>query len=214
VAGAGPHTDAGRRPIFVVAPPCGGARRVAALLASACRDSGRPLGGSARHALQVTELSSHFPQALFVYVHRDPADTLSEALAAWRNGPARRRPQPPGWKGPPWSFPLVPGWEQLSERPLPEIVVEQWLATMRELLAGLEALPADRWCITSFERLGADSESELQRLGGFLGIDLQPRQTGARAALAFAATGAVATELLPYLHRTHELAQRALAWIA
>jgi hypothetical protein len=163
-------------------------------------------------------LRAVFPDATFVYVHRQAADALTESLAAWRAGTAVTYPALPGWTGPGWSFLLVPGWRELIGRPLAEVVTEQWIRTMRILLADLEGLPPPLWCVTEHDALLEDPRSELDRLLGFLRLRTTP---AAAAALGRAASGVVSAdrriapeELVPYLARTVELADRAGDWIA
>ncbi len=164
-------------------------------------------------------LDAAFDDAMFVYVHRDPAGSLAESLAIWRSGDAVTYPQLPGWSGPPWSFLLVPGWEELRGRDLAEVIVEQWVRTVGRLLDDLEALPAEQWCVTEHEALRADPAGELERLFGFLGLTwdaeqvLDERFDGPRA-LRPDAQEALLDELSPYLPRTDALAARAADWIA
>ncbi|HEV7785426.1 MAG TPA: TIGR03032 family protein, partial [Thermoanaerobaculia bacterium] len=70
----------------------------------------------------------------------------------------------------PWSLLLVPGWRELAGRELPEIAARQWEIATRYLLADLEALPAERWCIANYGRLVTDPQEEIERLCDFLGL--------------------------------------------
>src|SRR5262249_44245135 len=99
----------------------------------------RWVDGQPRNALRVPFLAAIARDAQFVYVHRDPAETVPAMLSVWQAGSRVGYPQLPGWEGPPWSLPLVPGWRELSGRPLPEIVTEQWLRLTQTLLDDLEA---------------------------------------------------------------------------
>jgi hypothetical protein len=179
----------------------------------------RLFDASPRNALMVPFLDVAFDEALFVYVSRDPAESLAESLAIWRAGDAVTYPQLPGWSGPAWSFPLVPGWEDLREPDLAEVVVEQWVRTVGPLLDDLEALPAERWCVTEHEVLRADPAGELERLFGFLGLPwdaaqaLEARFEGPLD-LRPDAEEALLDELSLYLSRTDALAARAADWIA
>jgi hypothetical protein len=135
------------------------------------RDKGRPgdakprlLDGSPRSALRVPFLDAVFPDAMFVYLNRSPEEALNEALTIWESENAVTYPELPGWGGPPWSFLLVPGWEELRGRELPEVVTEQWVRTASTLLDDLEALAPERWCVAEYESLLSDPVNELQRL--------------------------------------------------
>jgi hypothetical protein len=188
-------------------------------LTGARQSHSRLFDASPRNALNVPFLNAAFPDATFIYVHRAPADALAETMAVWRAGRATTYPLLPGWTGPPWSFLLVPGWQELIGRPLAEIVTEQWVRTMRALTTDLEGLPPARWSVTRHDELLINPRAELTRLFRFLGIE--PRYArGAgqslvdRAVLPAAEIGGVLAELNPYLGRTDELDARARSWIA
>jgi hypothetical protein len=115
---------------------------------------------------------------------------------------------------------LVPGWQALIGHPLAEIVTEQWVRTMRILVADLERLSPRSWCVTNHDALVANPCPELARVLGFLSLDARYAPAAAQAlvgepALAAAAeTSAARRELAPYLPRTERLAAWAGDWIA
>ena len=158
------------------------AGRLRALLSAGLRDSsGQPpaadaaelrlLDATPANALRVPFLSGVFPQAIFVYVYRDPRESLAGMLEGWQSGKHVTYPDLPGWDGPPWSYPLTPEWRRLSGLALPEICVTQWAMSMRILLGDLDRLPADRWCVVDFGSLRRDPKTELRRLCEFTGLD-------------------------------------------
>ncbi|HEX3562613.1 MAG TPA: TIGR03032 family protein [Solirubrobacterales bacterium] len=178
----------------------------------------RLLDASPRNALRVPFLDAVFEDARFVYVNRPPQEALTEALTIWESGSAVTYPELPGWEGPPWSFLLVPGWEELRGRELPEIVTEQWVRTASTLLDDLEALAPGRWCVTDYESLLRDPATELQRLFRFLDVGFHqglvaPFVQTARARAQSDRPG-VREELKPLLPRAEEVAGRARDWIA
>lgn len=142
------------------------------------RNGSRP-GGSSRfrllektpkNALRVPFLAEAFPDATFVYLYRDPRETISSMLDAWRSGRFVTYPDLPGWGQPQWSLLLTPGWRDLIDQPLAEVVARQWVETTTTLLDDLEALPADRWCVASYDRLVADPSAEIGQLCEHLGL--------------------------------------------
>lgn len=134
------------------------------------RSAVRLLEKTPKNCLRVPFLKRAFPDACFVYLHRDPRDTLSSMLDAWHSGRFVTYPQLPGWPGPPWSLLLTEGWQKLSGRPLPEIVAHQWATATSVLLEDLSALPPDDWCVASHERLVANPQQEIVRICRFLNI--------------------------------------------
>ncbi len=131
----------------------------------------RMLEKTPKNSLRVPFLAAAFPDAQFVYLYRDPRETVSSMLDAWRSGRFVTYPGLPGWKGDPWSLLLVPGWRELAGRPLAEVVTRQWATATSTLLDDLEELDPDRWCVASYDRLVADPQAEIERLCSFCGLD-------------------------------------------
>jgi hypothetical protein len=124
----------------------------------------RMLEKTPKNALRVPFLARVFPEARFIYLHRDVRQVLSSIIEAWTSGRFRTYPQLPGWTGPAWSLLLVPGWQALNGAPLHEIAAAQWRTTTQLLLDDLEQLPADRWTVVRYEALVADPQAEILRL--------------------------------------------------
>lgn len=142
------------------------------------RDGARARGGSVRmlektpkNALRVPFLAAAFPDARFIYLYRDPRETISSMLDAWRSGRFVTYPQLDGWHGSPWSLLLTPGWRELDGRPLAEVVARQWATTVDVLLDDLDDLDPDRWCVASYDQLLSDPHTEIERLCGFLDLE-------------------------------------------
>jgi Sulfotransferase family len=194
------------------------------------RDGGRPgldasglrwLDATPRNALRVPFLNRVCPDALFVYVHREPRLSLREIVRTWRSGAAVTHPDLPGWPGPPWSLLLVPGWRDLAGKEVPEIAVEQWARTTRTLLDDLEKLPPERWCVAEWTALLRNPGEELERLASFAGIEadedaaLPLRALRDEVASAEKSKGdELDQELEPFLPRTVKLDERARDWLA
>jgi hypothetical protein len=140
------------------------------------RDGRRPEGRvrmlekTPKNALRVPFFDGAWPDALFVYLYRDPRQTLASMIEAWRSGGFRTYPLLPGWVGLPWSLLLVPGWERLKGRPLPEVVAHQWAATTEILLDDLEALPRARVHMIAYADFLASPQAIVERLAGSLGL--------------------------------------------
>ena len=131
----------------------------------------RMLEKTPKNSLRIPFLRAVFPDAFFIYLYRDPRATISSMLEAWRSGRFVTYPGLPDWDGPPWSLVLVPGWRELSGRPLAEIVAQQWSTATRVMLDDLEALPADAWSVASYDALAGDPQTEVERLCAFVDIE-------------------------------------------
>jgi hypothetical protein len=130
----------------------------------------RLLEKTPKNALRVPFLAKVFPDALFVYLYRDPREVLASMMEAWQSGGFRSYPQLPGWTGLPWSMVLTPGWRDLVGKPLPDIVVSQWQSVTDILLDDLAILPDDRWLATRYDRFVADPEQEARRICASVGF--------------------------------------------
>lgn len=131
----------------------------------------RLLEKTPKNALRIPFLAKVFPEAQFIYLHRDPREILSSMIEAWLSGRFRTYPNLPGWTGLPWSLLLVPGWRNLIGRPLVEIVAAQWDTTTRILLDDLDSLPSGRCHIARYDALLANPAAEVERLCAELGFD-------------------------------------------
>ena len=181
----------------------------------------RWVDGQPRNALRVPFLAAVTPDSQFVYIHREPAETVPAMLRVWEAGNRVSYPQLPDWSGPSWSLPLVPGWRDLVDRPIPEIVTEQWTRITGTLLDDLEALPPERWCVTDFKTLLNDPLRELERICEYVALESSEEVTrplrSLRDQLAVSADGGdgeVPEELREILPRTDQLAERSRELLA
>ncbi len=131
----------------------------------------RLLDPTEKNALRLPFFNAAFPDAIFIYIHREPRETLTEIVAAWESKRFVTYPQLPGWPGPPWSLVLTPEWRNLAGKPVVEIAAEQWRMATRILLADLEKLAPERWCVVDYEALVSEPQREIERLCEFAGLE-------------------------------------------
>ena len=122
-----------------------------------------------KNALRIPFLRAVFPEAKFIYLHRDPRQVMGSMIDGWRHGGFRMYDLP-GWTGLPWSFLLVPGWRDLVGKPLEDVVAAQWQRTSQCLLDDLSALEPGQWIATDYARLLADPRAEVARLCAWAGL--------------------------------------------
>lgn len=181
----------------------------------------RWVDGQPRNALRVPFLAGVAPDSQFIYIHRDPAETIPAMLRIWEGGSRVSYGELPGWVGRPWSLPLVPGWRELGGRRLPEVVTEQWLRLTGTLLDDLEALPPERWCVTDFKTLLNDPQRELERICEFVAVEPSENVTLPLRSLRdqLAVSGGMDAEEVPdelreLLPSTEQLAERSKELLA
>ncbi|WP_162454695.1 sulfotransferase [Pseudoxanthomonas kalamensis] len=123
----------------------------------------RMLEKTPKNALRIPFIKAVFPDAKFIFLHRDPRQVCGSMIDGWKSGRFQMYSLP-DWKGPAWSFLLTPGWRELSGQPLAEIVVRQWETAMRLMLDDLESLPPADWTAVDYERFLANPQQEAMRL--------------------------------------------------
>ena len=131
----------------------------------------RLLEKTPKNALRILFLAKVFPDALFIYLYRDPKQVLASMMEAWESGGFRTYPQLPGWTGLPWSMTLIPGWRELIGKPLPEIVATQWRTITDTLLDDLAGLPPDRWVAARYDQFTATPGVEAHRICAAVGFE-------------------------------------------
>lgn len=144
----------------------------------------RMLEKTPKNALRVPFLAKVFPDARFIFLHRDVRQTLGSMMDGWQSGRFRMYPQLPGWEGPVWSFLLTPGWQELSGKPLGDIVAGQWGRTMDVLLGDLAALDPSRWIGVDHDAFLRDPQAQVKRLCEWAGVAWDHDLAGANLPLS------------------------------
>jgi len=135
----------------------------------AVRAGMRWLEKTPKNALRMPFFDRLFPDALFVFLWRDPRENLSSIIEAWKAGRWVTYPALKDWDGP-WSMLLPPGWQDLRGRPLEEVAAAQWERTNRTVLADLRTLPRQRWLSVQYEELVSDPRATIEAICAFAGI--------------------------------------------
>jgi hypothetical protein len=142
----------------------------------------RLLEKTPKNALRIPLLDRLFPGALFVHLWRDPRDNVASIIEAWRSGNWITYPKLDGWRGPPWSLLLPPGWRDLDGKPLTEIAAYQWRVANEIMLDDLRRLPAARWTTIDYADLLRDPAAVVRGLCSFAALafdDALAARTGA-----------------------------------
>jgi hypothetical protein len=123
-----------------------------------------------KNSLRIPFLNRLFPDALFVYLWRDPRGNVSSIMDAWRAGGWVTYPALDGWDGP-WSMILPPGWQALRGQPLEEIAAYQWERTNNIILDDLQVRPRERWAVVEYDEFVRDPASVLRGVCDFAGLE-------------------------------------------
>lgn len=134
----------------------------------------RLLEKTPKNSLRVDFFNALFPDALFIYLVRDPKENISSIMQAWRSNKFVTYPNLPGWDKRHWSLLLPPNWQQLNQQPLHNIAAFQWQAANDAIMSQLQKLPAERWCMLSYDQLVSQPEQAVSALCEFTGIEFDP----------------------------------------
>ncbi len=130
----------------------------------------RLLEKTPKNALRVPLLEALFPDALYVFLYREPQENVSSLIEGWESGRFVMYPDLPGWPGLPWSFLLVPGWRDLAGQPLAAIAAAQWQRTLTILLDDLGAVPPRRVHALTYREFLTDPAGSIARICAFAGV--------------------------------------------
>lgn len=123
-----------------------------------------------KNALRVPFIDHIFPDALYVFLWRDPRGNLASIMDAWDSGAWRTYEKLAGFDGP-WSLLLPPAWPTMRGRAREEIAAFQWESANRIALDDLARLPRERWTAVRYEDLVDDPRGTVTRLCRFAGIE-------------------------------------------
>jgi hypothetical protein len=144
----------------------------------------RLLEKTPRNALRVPFLRAIFPDARFIFLHRDPRDNVASLIEGWIS----RRFVSYELAGGEWSFLLPPGWQSMLTATVAERAAFQWRAANEYLLRDLPALPNDQWCAVRFDELIAEPARMVERLCRFCGVSASVATTRAARPLPWSAS--------------------------
>jgi sulfotransferase family protein len=124
---------------------------------------GRVLDKTCINVMRVPYLHALFPQARFVYIHRDGRDNVASLIDGWLHnghfglskllGPLPCAVNIAGGAFRDWSFLLPPGWRAYNDAALEEVCAFQWVMANRLALDALAKLPAEQWIRIRYEDL-------------------------------------------------------------
>lgn len=138
-------------------------------------DTLRFLEKTPKNALRIPFIKAVFPDALFIFLHRQARDNISSIIDAWRSGRFVTYRQLPNWQAGEWSLLLPSGWRELNGQPLEKIAAFQWQSVNRQIINNLATLPDDDWISVSYENFLHDPAGTSKRICEFSDIPFGPR---------------------------------------
>ena len=134
------------------------------------------------NVMRIPYLHALFPQAKFVFIHRDGRDNVSSMIDGWHLGRTDGRFELSYTLGPcpepvaiedgrfkEWAFFLPPGWREYNRASLAEVCAFQWVSANRLALDAKARIPSPQWVQLRyediFERPVAMFRDAFERLG-------------------------------------------------
>jgi len=122
-----------------------------------------------KNALRIPFIQKIFPDALYIYLYRDPWQSISSMIDAWQSG---------NWvtyrdiiaDGKPWSLLLTPNWRKLQSKPLEYICASQWVEANQHVMSDLQKIGADRYICVNYDDLIADANRSIETICDFANI--------------------------------------------
>lgn len=133
-------------------------------------DAVRIIEKTPKNSLRIPFLNAVFPDALFIFLHRQPEANLGSMIDAWRSGEFVTYRDLPDWQGLPWSLLLTPGWRTLPAGDLATIAADQWRHANAAIARDLSNLPQDRWRSLRYEDLVHSPAQTVERIWQFCGL--------------------------------------------
>ena len=124
-----------------------------------------------KNALRIPFLKAAFPDALFVYLYREPAENISSLLEGWRSLRFIAYRNLPNWMHRQWSFFLPAGWRELHSASLATIAAYQWRKCNETIVNDLKNIPDSDWCRVSYADLVAHPQQTLMQIAHFAELD-------------------------------------------
>ncbi|MEC4983954.1 MAG: sulfotransferase [Oscillatoria sp. PMC 1068.18] len=120
-----------------------------------------------KNVLRIPFLKAAFPEALFIYLYRDPRQNISSLLDGWRSRRFVSYRNLPGWDYQEWSFFLPPNWSSLQTSSIVEIAAYQWKTANSYILDDLNNLPRSSWCLVRYSDLVQQPKQTITKISNF-----------------------------------------------
>ena len=122
-----------------------------------------------KNSLRIPFLRTIFPDALFIYLYRDPWQSISSMMEAWKSGKWVTYPKIIAAQKP-WSLLLPPGWKEMLNEPLASVCAQQWVAANEFIMKDLSDVDRDRYTVVDYQQLSADPHQVISDICDFANI--------------------------------------------
>lgn len=124
-----------------------------------------------KNSLRIPFIKKIFPDALFIYLYRNPWHSISSMMEAWDSGKWVTYPNIRAG-GKPWSLLLPPNWQSLCSEPIVSICARQWVAANEYITSDFSEIESDRCLTINYENLTKDPMSTVRAICDFSNLKL------------------------------------------
>ena len=124
-----------------------------------------------KNALRIPFIKALFPDAVFIYLYREPYANINSLMEGWRSRRFIAYKKLPDWSFKDWSFLLTPDWQKLNNKSIVEISAHQWAITNQTIMMDIKALSASDWTMLSYDELITNPQQTLEKLVEFMHME-------------------------------------------
>jgi uncharacterized protein YecA (UPF0149 family) len=122
-----------------------------------------------KNSLRISMLNKLFPDALFIYLYRDPKENISSIIDAWESQRFITYPRLVGRKKP-WSLLLPKGWQNYSNSTTEQSACFQWRSANESIINDLKNINKQRWTAISYSQLKENTQDTIEELCKFCNV--------------------------------------------
>ena len=119
-----------------------------------------------KNSLRIGMMEKIFPDALYIYLYRNPKENISSIIDAWNSEQFVTYKGLPGRKSS-WSLLLPEGWQSYNDSAIEEVAAFQWKSANDAIIEGLEQIDPARWIALSYSQLVSEPRKVLEKLFAF-----------------------------------------------
>ena len=124
-----------------------------------------------KNALRIEFLKTAFPNARFIYLHRQPQHNVSSIIDGWKSGRFVTYQHLDGWNSKyPWSFLLPEGWRDLPPNDLAGIASYQYRVANQSIIDELIKMKNGDAMSLSYEGFVQNPEKYLRKICNFINL--------------------------------------------
>ncbi len=122
-----------------------------------------------KNALRIPFIQKIFPDALYIYLYRDPWQSIGSMMDAWESGNWVTYPHIIA-AGKPWSLLLPPNWRELQTLSLETICASQWIQANQHIISDLQQIGSNRYICINYDALIKDPQASIEVICDFVNI--------------------------------------------